>query len=92
MIREAVDGSTLVITIDRPAQRNAVDAAVTQGIERAIDHLEDDPGLRFGVLTGAGSVFCAGGDLGVLGAGRFAELETRGAAPAAWSSARGLSH
>ncbi|HET6259514.1 MAG TPA: enoyl-CoA hydratase-related protein, partial [Pseudonocardia sp.] len=53
----------LVVTIDRPQARNAVTAAVAQGIAEAMDRLDADDGLRVGVLTGAGGTFCAGMDL-----------------------------
>lgn len=53
----------LQITINRPEQRNAVNAAVAQGIAAALDELDGDPDLSLGVLTGAGKGFCAGMDL-----------------------------
>lgn len=39
-------GGTLLITIDRPKARNAVNAAVAAGLAEALDTLEADPGLR----------------------------------------------
>jgi enoyl-CoA hydratase len=53
----------LLITIKRPDQRNAVNAAVAQGIGAALDELDRDDDLSLGVLTGAGKGFCAGMDL-----------------------------
>ncbi|MGI8632067.1 MAG: crotonase/enoyl-CoA hydratase family protein [Solirubrobacterales bacterium] len=53
----------LVITIDRPEARNAVNAAVAEGIAAAVAELDGDPQLRAGVITGAGGTFCAGMDL-----------------------------
>jgi enoyl-CoA hydratase len=53
----------LLITINRPDQRNAVNAAVAQGIAAALDDLDADAELSVGVLTGAGKGFCAGMDL-----------------------------
>jgi enoyl-CoA hydratase len=53
----------LVITINRPDQRNAVNAAVAEGIAAALDELDADPGLSIGVITGAGKGFCSGMDL-----------------------------
>jgi enoyl-CoA hydratase/carnithine racemase len=55
--------STLLITINRPEARNAVNLAVAEGIAAAMDQLDGDDALRVGVLTGAGSGFCAGMDL-----------------------------
>ena len=54
---------TLVITINRPDQRNAVNAAVAEGIAGALDELDASDELTIGVLTGAGKGFCAGMDL-----------------------------
>jgi enoyl-CoA hydratase len=59
----------LVITINRPDQRNAINAAVASGIGSALDQLDDDPELSLGVLTGAGKGFCAGMDLKAFVAG-----------------------
>ena len=59
----------LVITINRPDQRNAVNAAVADGIAAALDELDGDPALSVGVLTGAGKGFCAGMDLKAFVAG-----------------------
>jgi enoyl-CoA hydratase len=56
-------GRVLLITINRPGQRNAVNAAVAQGIAAALDELDGDRDLAIGVLTGAGKGFCAGMDL-----------------------------
>ncbi len=58
--------STLLITIDRPEVRNAVNAAVAAGIAGALDELDSDDSLAVGVLTGAGGFFCAGMDLGAF--------------------------
>ena len=59
----------LLITINRPDQRNAVNAAVAQGIAAALDELDADAELSVGVLTGAGKGFCAGMDLKAFVAG-----------------------
>ena len=53
----------LVITINRPEQRNAVNAAVATGIAAALDQLDADPDLSIGIVTGAGKGFCSGMDL-----------------------------
>jgi enoyl-CoA hydratase/carnithine racemase len=56
-------GRTLVIRIDREQKRNALNADVTAGIDRAMNTLEDDPHLWAGVLTGGTRIFSAGADL-----------------------------
>jgi enoyl-CoA hydratase len=55
--------SVLLITLNRPDARNAVNLALAEGIAAALDELDDDPALSVGVLTGAGKGFCAGMDL-----------------------------
>src|SRR2546429_7004361 len=63
VIRFDIDGAVAVITIDRPAARNALDPPHILELARAWDRLRDDPGLRCGVVTGAGGAFSAGMDL-----------------------------
>jgi enoyl-CoA hydratase len=71
-------GRILTITINRPDQRNAVNAAVAQAIAAALDELDGDPGLSLGVLTGAGKGFSAGMDLKAFAAGEVPHVEGRG--------------
>jgi len=71
-------GRILIITLNRPDQRNAVNAAVAQGIATALKELDADPGLSVGVLTGAGKGFCAGMDLKAFVAGERPYVEGRG--------------
>lgn len=56
-------GRVLLITLNRPEVRNAVNAELAQGIAAALDELDADGELQVGVLTGAGKGFCAGMDL-----------------------------
>ena len=53
----------LIVTMNRPQQRNALNAALRQALRDAFDLLDASPDLRCAVLTGAGPTFCAGGDL-----------------------------
>src|SRR5207302_6388066 len=76
MVTYEVDGRVAVITIRRPEARNAVNGEVANGIESAIDRLEDDPDVWVGVLTGEGTVFSAGADLKVIAAGGMRDLVT----------------
>jgi enoyl-CoA hydratase len=62
VLSERRDG-VLLVTLNRPDQRNAVNAAVAEGIAAALDELDGNDELRAGVLTGAGKGFCAGMDL-----------------------------
>ncbi|WP_200952875.1 MULTISPECIES: enoyl-CoA hydratase-related protein [unclassified Nocardioides] len=54
---------TLIIGLDRPAKRNAINAAVTRGLDEALNLLEDDDDLWCGILAGGPTVFSAGADL-----------------------------
>jgi enoyl-CoA hydratase/carnithine racemase len=68
----------LVITINRPDQRNAVNAAVSAGMSAALDQLDADPGLSVGIVTGAGKGFSAGMDLKAFVAGEWPAVDDRG--------------
>ena len=66
-----------VVTIDRPGARNAVNVAVTEGIDRALGLTESDTDVWVTVLTGAGGkAFSAGADLKEVAAGRALSLRT----------------
>ena len=56
-------GALAVITLDRPAARNAYSEAMIDGLCAALDAAEGDPEVRCVILTGAGEAFSAGGDL-----------------------------
>jgi len=56
-------GNVAVITLNRPEQRNAIDAQTCTQLRDAIEIFENDDQLHVGVLCGKGSVFCAGMDL-----------------------------
>jgi enoyl-CoA hydratase len=71
-------GNVLVITLNRPQARNAVNAALAQGVAAALDDLDSDPSLAAGILTGAGGFFCAGMDLKAFVAGERPHVEGRG--------------
>ena len=58
----AVDGPVVRVTIDRPAARNAINEAVVDGLEAALDIAEASR-AKVVVLRGAGGTFCAGADL-----------------------------
>ena len=58
-----VDGPVVVITLDRPEARNAVDRPTADALVDACSRFEGDDNLAVAVLTGAGGTFCAGADL-----------------------------
>jgi len=74
---EHIDG-IVVITINRPEQRNAVNRAVSYGVCAAVDELDARDDLRVGILTGAGGNFCAGMDLKAFLRGEITRVEGRG--------------
>lgn len=68
----------LIITLNRPQVRNAVDQELATGLAAALDELDRDGRLLAGVLTGAGGFFCAGMDLGAFTAGGVPVVDGRG--------------
>ncbi|AYF75749.1 enoyl-CoA hydratase [Nocardia yunnanensis] len=68
----------MIITINRPHARNAIDLATARGLERAIDAYEADPHARIAILTGAGGCFSAGMDLKAAARGEVPVTDKRG--------------
>jgi crotonobetainyl-CoA hydratase len=63
-------GNTLVVTINRPEARNAVNQAVSVGVGDALQQAQDDPEIWAVVITGSGDKsFCAGADLKAISRG-----------------------
>jgi enoyl-CoA hydratase len=77
-VRTEEHDGTLVITIDRPEARNAIDGATARALADAIDHLDARDDLTVGILTGAGGVFSAGMDLKAFAAGDTPIVPGRG--------------
>ncbi|MFD6355017.1 crotonase/enoyl-CoA hydratase family protein [Nocardia tengchongensis] len=71
-------GHIMIITINRPHVRNAINLATALGLERAIDAYEADPNARIAILTGAGGYFSAGMDLKAAARGEVPVTEKRG--------------
>ena len=55
--------SVLIVTMNRPEVRNALSGPMMALMRQAWDQVDNDPGIRVCVLTGAGGAFCAGADL-----------------------------
>jgi enoyl-CoA hydratase len=81
-------GNVLLITLNRPEVRNAVNAALAEGVANALEELDGDDGLSVAVLTGAGGFFCAGMDLGAFVKGESPWYGDRGFAGIAQRASR----
>ena len=77
VLTERRDG-VLLITLNRPEARNAVNLALADGVAVALDELDDDADIGAGVLTGAGKGFSAGMDLKACVAGERPWVSDRG--------------
>ena len=75
--REALDDGIVVLTIDRPAARNALTPEIRSGIAEQFETMREDESVRAVVITGAGGHFCAGGDVKTLGSRDPAAMQER---------------
>src|SRR5690242_5526059 len=73
-VRCEIDPPVALITIDRAERRNAIDPETSQAVAEALARVDREPGVRVGIITGAGDVFCAGADLKAVAAGRLHEI------------------
>ena len=65
LVERRTDGIT-VLTLNNPTRRNALDPPLARALIAAVSNLRSDPTVRCVVLTGAGTAFCSGADLGAL--------------------------
>jgi enoyl-CoA hydratase/carnithine racemase len=63
-------GGIATLTLNRPAQYNALNEALLEALERALDDIEGDKASRVVVIAAAGAAFCTGHDLKELRANR----------------------
>ncbi len=77
VLTEVQDG-VLIVTMNRPEAKNAMNKAQAEGISAAMDRLEAENDLRCAVLTGAGGTFCSGMDLKGFLRGERPSIEGRG--------------
>ncbi|MEZ5650508.1 MAG: crotonase/enoyl-CoA hydratase family protein [Burkholderiaceae bacterium] len=73
ILTETLD-DILLVTINRPEVRNAVDAPTAAALADAFRAFDRDPALRVAVLAGAGGTFCAGADLKAVSSGRMTRV------------------
>ena len=62
-----IEGHVARLTFNRPEKRNAFDNDLLDGLAKGLDITAQDDDVRVVVLSGVGSVFCAGGDMGGMG-------------------------
>ena len=87
VLTERRDG-VLIVTINRPDARNAVNGGVANGMAAAMDELDSDDDLRVGIVTGAGGYFSAGMDLKAFVSGESPYAGDRGFAGITQRSSR----
>jgi enoyl-CoA hydratase len=68
----------LLITLNRPQARNAINQEVAWAVEAAIDQLDSDPALGAAIISGNGPAFCAGMDLKAFARGETPRTDRRG--------------
>lgn len=69
LLSELTPDGVLVLTLNRPNRRNALSLIMLDALADALELAEGDERVRVVVITGAGSSFCAGGDVKVMAAG-----------------------
>ena len=69
-------GSTAIVTMNRPEAKNALSPSMLMGMADAWAEIDSNDDIRCGILTGAGGTFCAGMDLKAMG-GADAEYQSR---------------
>lgn len=74
-VRTEVHDRTLVVTIDRPAARNAIDGPTAAALFDVFTAFDADDAYDVAVLTGADGAFCSGADLKAIGSGNGNRIE-----------------
>jgi enoyl-CoA hydratase/carnithine racemase len=80
-VRVERDGPVVIVTIDRPEVRNAVDSVTAGALRAAFAAFDADESAHVAVLTGTGRTFCAGADLKALVAGDRRPVPDAGPGP-----------
>lgn len=80
-VRVERKGTITVVSIDRPAVRNAVDRPTAEALAEAFRAFDADAGSSAAILTGEGDTFCAGADLKAVSEGRGNRVEPEGDGP-----------
>jgi enoyl-CoA hydratase len=80
-VRYETSGTTAIVSIDRPAQRNAVDQETARQLADAFRAFDTDDSLHVAILTGSQGHFCAGADLKAYAAGDRRKISEQGDGP-----------
>jgi len=74
-VQVTTDGPVMIVTIDRPEVRNAVNRPAADLLVAAFRSFDADDALSVAILTGAGGAFCAGADLKAVASGTGNRIE-----------------
>ena len=80
-VHTEIHDSVLVVTIDRPERRNAVDGPTATELFEAFTAFDEDDSLSVAILTGANGTFCAGADLKAISTGNGNRIDRTGPGP-----------
>ncbi len=86
----ALEGHVATITLNRPEKRNALSDYLTPALRETLLRLDTDPAVRCIVITGAGTAYCAGGD--VSGMGGRGQSDATAPRPSPEDAVRTLTH
>jgi enoyl-CoA hydratase len=77
VLYETLEGGVVLVTLNRPEKRNAVNAALASALDAAVKRAEGDPDVRAVILTSSNDkTFCAGADLAAVTQGEGPKLST----------------
>lgn len=77
LVRAAQDDGVLTVTLDYPEKRNALSLELREELIAVLDRAEGDAAVRAIVITGAGGVFCSGGDISSMDVRGVADARER---------------
>jgi enoyl-CoA hydratase len=77
-VQTIIEHGVMLVTINRPEAKNAINAAAAKGIARAMDELDSNPSIRLAILTGSNNTFCSGMDLKAFVRGEVTIIGGRG--------------
>jgi len=84
----SAENGILIVTLNRPKAKNAVNKATAEAVAAAMDELDSNDELRVAIITGAGGTFCSGMDLKAFVTGETPNVAGRGFAGLTESSPR----